>query len=110
MDALKIFKEIALGFPDTTEAPHFGKISFRLKKKIFATYDAKTKLACVKLSEEDQAVFAMRDKTLVYPVPSKWGKQGWTMMDIEKIEKELMIDALSAAYCAMAPNSKSVVF
>lgn len=31
------------------------------------------------------------------------------MVDIEKVEKELMVDALSAAYCAVAPKNQSVV-
>ncbi len=29
-------KEIALSLPETSEAPHFEKISFRVNKKIFA--------------------------------------------------------------------------
>jgi hypothetical protein len=34
-------RKLAMSFPEVTEEPHFEKTSFRVKKKIFATYDAK---------------------------------------------------------------------
>ena len=36
--ALKRMRKICLGFPDTDEANHFGDISFRVKKKMFASF------------------------------------------------------------------------
>jgi hypothetical protein len=38
------FRELALSFPEATEAPHFEKTSFRVKNKIFATLDLKKNL------------------------------------------------------------------
>ncbi len=38
---LEKLRTLALSFPESTEEPHFEKISFRVKKKIFATYDKK---------------------------------------------------------------------
>lgn len=91
-------REIALSFPDTVEQPHFEKTSFRAKKKIFATYSTHDKRACLKLSEIDQSVFCSFDNTIVYPVPNKWGKQGWTLFELNQIEKEMLTDALETAY------------
>ena len=91
-------RNIALSFPDTVEQPHFEKTSFRAKKKIFATYSAYDKRACLKLSEIDQSVFCSFNKSIIYPVPNKWGKQGWTLFELNKIEVEMLHDALETAY------------
>jgi predicted DNA-binding protein (MmcQ/YjbR family) len=104
MVSFDTFRKLALSFPDATEDPHFEKTSFRVKNKIFATYDAKNKRACIKLSEIDQDVFALVDRTIIYPVDNKWGKQGWTLIELNKVNKELFKDALTTAYCEVAQN------
>lgn len=104
MVAIDTLRKLALSFPEATEDPHFEKTSFRVKKKIFATYDDKLKRACIKLSEIDQDVFSAADKTIIYPVDNKWGKQGWTLIDLEKVHKDLFADALTTAYCEVAPK------
>lgn len=97
------FRTLALSFPEATEAPHFEKISFRVKGKIFATCDEKHKMACLKLSEINQDLFSLADKSVVYPVNNKWGKQGWTMVDLSKVSKPMFTAVLTAAYCEVAP-------
>jgi predicted DNA-binding protein (MmcQ/YjbR family) len=104
MVSIETFRKLALSFPEATEEPHFEKSSFRVKKKIFATYDDVMKKACIKLSEIDQDVFSSADKTIIYPVDNKWGKQGWTIIEISKVREELFIDALKTAYCEVAPK------
>lgn len=104
MISLNTLRKIALSFPEVTEEPHFEKTSFRVKKKIFATYDDKNKKACIKLSEIDQNVFSSAGKTTIYPVDNKWGKQGWTLIEMSKVNKALFIDALTTAYCEVAPK------
>jgi len=74
MVSIDTFRELALSFPEATEEPHFEKTSFRVKRKIFATYDEVKKRACIKLSEIDQDVFSSADKTNIFPVDNKWGK------------------------------------
>ena len=102
--AINTLREFALSFPETTEDPHFEKTSFRVKKKIFATYDAKNQKATVKLSEIDQNVFSYTNKGIVYPVNNKWGKQGWTLIDLEKVNEAVLQDAITTAYCETAPK------
>lgn len=101
---LNFFRSLALSFPETLEAPHFEKTSFRVRKKIFATYDFKTQLACLKLSENDQDLFCLFDSKLIFPVPNKWGKQGWTLAKIDNLEEEIITDLLHAAYNQVAPE------
>lgn len=109
MPDIEACRRISLSFPETTEQPHFEKTSFRVGKKIFATLDEKTGLACLKLSPADQDLFSVFDKTIVYPVPNKWGKQGWTLVDIARAEPEMFKDILKAAYCEVAPKKLSVL-
>lgn len=104
MVSIDSFRDLALSFPEVTEEPHFEKTSFKVKKKIFATYDALTKRACIKLSEIDQNVFSSADQTIIFPVNNRWGKQGWTLIDLENVHRDLFIDALTTAYCGVAPK------
>ena len=104
MVTIEILRKIALSFPEATEEPHFEKSSFRVKKKIFATYDDVNKRACIKLSAIDQDVFSSADKTIIYPVDNKWGKQGWTLIEMKRVNKSLFIDAVTTAYCEVAPE------
>jgi predicted DNA-binding protein (MmcQ/YjbR family) len=102
MVTLKTLRALALSFPETIEEPHFDKTSFRVKKKIFATFDESNNIACIKLSEIDQDVFAKVASKTIYPVDNKWGKQGWTNIELNKVNDDLFIDVLTTAYCNVA--------
>src|SRR5215467_7455522 len=92
------FRQIALSFPDAVEMPHFDLTSFRVKKKIFATYHEKTNRAMVKLKLPDQSVFYSLDKSIFYPVPGGWGRGGATFVELSKVKKNVFKDALKLAY------------
>ncbi len=101
---LDFLRPFSLSFPETTEEQHFEKTSFRVSKKIFATYDFQTQLACLKLSEKEQDLFSLFDSKLIFPIPNKWGKQGWTLAKIEELEQEMIKDLLGAAFNKVAPE------
>jgi hypothetical protein len=65
------------------------------------------KRACIKLPVTEQDVFSLIDKATIYPVPNKWGKQGWTLIEMTKVKKALLIDAVTTAYCEVAPGKLS---
>lgn len=93
------FRELALSFPGTEEAPHFDRTAFKVTgKRIFASIHEPTAIANLKLTAEDQPIFCSFDKSAVYPVPNKWGLQGWTTFELKRVPKELMLDALDTAY------------
>jgi hypothetical protein len=87
------------------QQPHFEKLSFRVKKKIFATLDSHAKQAVLKLSLIDQSVFSNFDPSVIYPVNGAWGKQGWTKIELKKVRKGMLVDALTTAYCTVAPKT-----
>ena len=102
MPTITDFKILTLSFPDVIELPHFEKTSFRINKKIFATLNEKENRACIRLSPLDQSVFCAFDPTIIYPVPNKWGKQGWTLINLAKIKKAMLKDALAQAYALVS--------
>lgn len=54
MKQIDFVRGFTLSLPETTEEPHFEKTSFRVKRKIFATYDEGQNKLCVNLPEIDQ--------------------------------------------------------
>jgi hypothetical protein len=94
----------ALGFDETVQAPHMEVISVKVKKKIFITLNEKMKRVCIKLSHIDQDVFCNVAPLAITPVPNAWGKQGWTLITLSKIRKDLFKDAVTCAYCNVAPQ------
>jgi predicted DNA-binding protein (MmcQ/YjbR family) len=107
MVSIDTFRAMALSLPGTEEAPHFEKTSFRINKKIFATLNVAENRICIKLSPIDQSVFCLYDKTVIYPVPNKWGTQGWTLVNLAKIKKAMLKDALTTAYNEVAGRKRN---
>ena len=94
-----IFTELALSFPGTEQTPHFERIGFRVTgKRMFATYLSKNNTANVFLTPEEQQYFAKCIRHGIYPVPNKWGTKGATTLELSKLPKELIMEALLSAY------------
>lgn len=101
---LEYVRAVALSFPNTTEEPHFEKTSFRVKKKIFVTYSKKEQTAVVKFSKEDQLTYTADAN--IYPVPNKWGEQGWTILELAHIHPDLFEAAVKSAYAVVSGTKK----
>lgn len=79
------FREMALSFAGTVENPHFDRAAFKvINKRIFATMHEASETVNVKFSKTDQSVFCSFDKKAVYPLPNKWGLDGWTTFELKK--------------------------
>lgn len=78
--------------------PHFEKSSFRVKGRIFTTLDEKNNRIVLKLSSINQSVFCSIDSSILYPVNGAWGKIGWTTVELKKVNKGVLADALEIAY------------
>lgn len=98
------FSKTANSFDQVSEEPHFHKTSFRVKGKIFATLDQLTNQATLKLAVADQSVYCLIQPAFAGPATGAWGKQGWTLMDLRKAPKQLVIEALNKAYAQVVPK------
>lgn len=106
MVSIDTFRKLAMSFPNVIEEPHFEKTSFRINKKIFATFDEKNNNAILKLNEIDQSVFCASSEMIFYPIPNKWGKQGWTIVELSKVRPEMFEDALILSYQNVVAKKK----
>jgi len=103
MISIEQARKVALSLPESEEKPHFHLTSFRIKDKIFATIHADKNYVMVKLSAIDQSVFCAYNKEVIFPVPGGWGKKGATFIDLKKVNKSMLLDALSTAWKTTAP-------
>lgn len=91
-------RKLAMGFEGVEELPHFEKTSFRIQGRIFLTLDQQGRRACLRLMPEDQDVFGLAFPEVVAPVPNAWGRQGWTFIDLQKVQTAVFEEILVAAY------------
>ena len=99
---LETARQIALSFPGSEEKDHFGMPSFRVNNRIFATLWVKENRMMVKLSPIDQSVFNSFDPAVFYPVPNKWGLKGATFVELSKVRRDMLEDALNVAWTAVS--------
>jgi hypothetical protein len=99
------FRKIALSLPETEERAHLDHPDFRVAGKIFATlgYPDKTR-GMVKLSPEDQHNFSKDYPEAFIPVKGSWGRRGATSVDLNTAKKDVLANALHAAWRNMAPK------
>jgi hypothetical protein len=106
MVSIETFRQMALSLPDAIELPHFDRASFRVSKRIFATMDEKKKIAVLMFSPLEQSVFCAFDKTIIYPVPGGWGRQGCTIFELSRVKKAMLKDALNVVYTEVLNKKK----
>jgi hypothetical protein len=104
MVSIETVRKMALSYPETDEHPHFERRAFRVRKKIFATLSEKDRTVSLKLTLHDQSIFCAFDNSIIYPVPGSWGRMGFTFVNLEKIKRSMFKDALTVAYCSVAPS------
>lgn len=91
------FREWLLEFNGVTEAPHFDRIAFKTKR-IFVTYQASSHTANFKFTIDEQAQFCQLAPEIIYPVPNKFGLYGWTTLNLNSLEKDIIVAAIELAY------------
>lgn len=91
-------RQIALSLPGTQEYDHFGKPAFRANNRTFSTLWIPEQRMMVKLSPVDQSVFCLFNHDIIYPVPNKWGLQGYTFFELKSVPIAMLEDALRTAW------------
>ncbi len=91
------FKELALSFEGTEEAPHFDRTAFKARR-IFATLAGDGKTANIRFTPEEQEHKCNLYPEAFSPIPNKWGAQGWTVLELKKLNAAELKTALEAAW------------
>lgn len=100
------FRTIALSLSNTTEAPHFDRAAFKVKR-IYATLAADGLSANLKLTPDEQEFKVMLAPEAFVPIDNAWGRQGWTMVVLAKLDSAELRAALEMAYAhATGPARK----
>lgn len=98
------FRNLALGFPETSEAAHMGHPDFRVRGKIFATLGPDEDWGMVKLTPDQQASFMHLEPNVFHPASGAWGRRGCTIVRLEGAEELTVRQALLAAWRNTAPK------
>src|SRR2546423_482435 len=92
------FRKLALAFSGAAEAAHMNHPDFRIGGRIFATLGYPDEnWAMVKLTPEQQRVFASDDAEALRPCTGVWEKRGATNVHLPSARKSVVKSALAAA-------------
>ena len=90
-------RKLASALDGTTEQPHFDRAAFRVKR-IYATLAADGKSMNLSLTPEEQEFKTMLAPEIFTQIPNKWGRSGWTSVDLKAISKAELKAALEMAW------------
>jgi hypothetical protein len=93
---LETTHELLQNMPNATEEPHFDKPAYKINGKIFATFNIENHWVTLRLTPEQQVEFC--ENPAIYPVPNKWGQQGWTHVNLDQIKVSDFKEVLKVAY------------
>ncbi len=92
------FREIAMSYADVTEHRELEKRSFKIKDRFFASVEESSRIAVLRLNLKGQKkIITLNDKA-IYPVDGKRGEKGWTIIELENIEEDVIQEGLKMAY------------
>jgi hypothetical protein len=99
------FRKLALSFPEVIESAHMRHPDFRVGGRIFATLGYPDKdWAMVKLTRDEQKEFVQSNPGVFKLVKGAWGRQGATTIYMATAKREVVREALTAAWRNTAPK------
>ncbi len=99
------FRRIALGLEGTTEAPHFDRRAFKVRRT-YATLAADGRSANLKLTPDEQEFKCMLNPAAFSAIPNGWGRQGWTTVALAAIGEDELRSALEMAWAHGAARGR----
>jgi len=81
----------------TTEAPHFDRVAFKVRRT-YATLAADRKSLNIKFSPDEQEFKCLLKPAAFSALHNSWGRQGWTRAILDSLEVEELRAALTMAW------------
>jgi hypothetical protein len=94
--------QMALALPEAEEKEHWGRPSFRVRNKIFATLRADENRAVLKLPLVDQEM-VVRARPAAFAL-APWEHQGWTFVQLTQVDEAEFGRLLVLAWQNVAPK------
>jgi hypothetical protein len=107
MATARDLRRLALALDGTSEAPHFDRSAFRVKR-IYATLTADGLTANLKFTPDEQALKCLVMPDAFAPVPNAWGQQGSTTVTLAKVTVAELKAALEMAWRHALPTKPAV--
>jgi hypothetical protein len=101
----KDLRRIALSLADTTEAPHFERLAFKVSR-IYVTLAADGRTANFKFTPDEQEFQCMMAPGAFAPVRNAFGKQGWTTAVLSRLKLAELKSALETAWSHALPKTR----
>ena len=97
-------RALALALPEVEEHDHWGRPSFRVRGKIFATLWPSEQRAMLKLPPPEQAALMLRDAATFSMAPGSWGVRGSIRAELRTVDRADFVAALQTAWRGVAPK------
>ena len=101
--SVEVIRPLALALAETSESSHMGTPDFRVRGKIFATARFDGPRAVLKAPLHIQDALIAQNPEAFSLIPG-WGKYGWTFVETDKIDADLLRDLLDLAWRQVAPK------
>jgi hypothetical protein len=99
------FRKIALSLQGTTQAPHFDRTAFKVKRT-YATLAPDGRSANFRFTPDEQELKCLVAADAFSAIPNAWGRQGWTSCNLAKLTVEELRAALEMAWRHAVPTPK----
>jgi hypothetical protein len=97
MASSKDSRRIALSLEGTTEAPHFDRTAFKVRR-IYATLAPDGRTANLMLTPDEQALKCEVAPEAFSRIPNAWGERGATTATLAKVTVAELRNALETAW------------
>ena len=97
MATARDLRRLALSLEGTTEAPHFDRTAFRVKR-IYATLAPDGKTANFMFTPDQQSLKCAVAPDAFFPIPNAWGAKGATTGKLAALSVDELRDALTMAW------------
>jgi len=97
------FRELALSLPEATEKEAWGRPTFRVRNKMFASAASDGSTATVKSTLDEQRALTQMDPE-TFKVPAYVGKHGWIGIALDRVDPDELRELTVEAWRMTAPK------
>lgn len=82
---------------------HFGKVDFRVRGQVFASFPAPDTMT-LRLDPEHARNLVEADPETFVPHAGVWGQRGWTRVTLSRIAEDELADLVDESWRGVAPS------